>query len=301
MNVGPPSTDPLADLVVGTDGSPASMDAFRWALAQARGGHVTVVHGFSPATELFAAAAQVNLDPVRAEHERLLESAWTPSNPEAGVEVDTELVDDTPRRALVEVARRRGGVPIVIGRRHHRHLAHHVDTLASQLLTQSEVPFVITPEATRADPLSGPIVVGVTGRSGPLQAPLSFACSIAGQRHLRLHLVAVAEPVFIGPGRGYPVTAYERDRADLMRASAACTEDTEAAVRSAHPGLEVTSEVRQGHPTECIRDAIEELDAVALVVIGNSHHSTLASVVSGSVARQLPPLLSAPVAVVPDT
>jgi nucleotide-binding universal stress UspA family protein len=301
VNVGSPSTDPLADLVVGTDGSPASIDAFRWALVQARGGHVTAVHGFSPATELFAAAAQVNLDPVRAEHKRLLESAWTPSNPEAGVEVDTELVDDTPRPALVEVARRRGGIPIVIGRRHHRHLAHHVDTLASQLLTQSEVPFVITPEATRADPLSGPIVVGVTGRPGPEQRPLSFACGIAGPRGLGVHLVAVAEPVFIGPGRGYPVTAYERDRADLMRASAASTKDTEAAVRSAHPGLEVTSEVRQGHPTECIRDAIDELDAVALVVIGNSHHSKLASVVSGSVARQLPPLLSAPVAVVPDT
>ena len=176
-----------------------------------------------------------------------------------------------------------------------------MDTLASHLLTQSEIPFVITSEAPRADPLSGTIVVGVTGRSGPQRPPLAFACSIAARRGLRLHLVAVAEPVFIGPGRGYPVAAYERDRADLMRASIACTEETEAAIRSAHPALEVTSEVRQGHPSESIRDAIEELDAVALVVIGNSHHSTLGSVLSGSVTRQLPPLVSAPVAVVPDT
>ena len=139
MNVGAPSTDPPTDLVIGTDASAASMDAFGWALAQARGGHVTAVHGFSRGTELFA-AAQVNLDPVRAEHERLLESAWTPSNPDAEFEV-------------------------------HR----------------------------------------------------------------------------------------------------------------------------------SIRDAIDELDAVALVVIGNSHHSKLAPVVSGSVARQFPPLMSPPVAVVPDT
>jgi nucleotide-binding universal stress UspA family protein len=63
----------LGRCVVGVDGSDGSARAFQWAVAHAKGGDVTAVQGFSPGTEPLFAALQVDLDPMRAEHLRLLE------------------------------------------------------------------------------------------------------------------------------------------------------------------------------------------------------------------------------------
>lgn len=293
----------LRRCVVGVDGSEGSAAAFGWAVAQAGAtgpdGEVVALHAFLPGAELFAAAAQVNLDPMRAEHERLLRHDWIVAAEDTGVQVDTELVDDVPAAALVRSSGHHGEAPIVIGHQPHgRWSSHHVGHVAGQLFHHADSPVIIVRPSTAAIPAAGPVVVAVHEPADASHPPIAWAATFAEERNLPLHVLSVAPPLLAGPGHGYPRSAYEADTAAVQEADKDATKVLEHALLRVHPKVSVTSEALFGHPTDVVAGAISNIEA-GMVVIGNHHPSALVSFLTDGVARRLPTLVSCPVVSIP--
>ncbi|SDM37538.1 universal stress protein [Allokutzneria albata] len=73
--------------------------------------------------------------------------------------------------------------------------------------------------------------------------------------------------------------------------------EVEAAVRAAHPALEVTCGIADGDPAEVL---VEESRAAELVVVGTHDQGRFADLVLGSVSRELVRRSAAPVITVPN-
>jgi nucleotide-binding universal stress UspA family protein len=290
----------LGRCVVGVDGSDGSARAFQWAVAQAKGGAVTAVHGFSPGTELLFAALQVDLDPMRAEHVRLLEGAWIAGTDDAEVSVCTAFFDDHPARALLAVSHRNDNAPIVVG--HHGHgswSAHHVGDITTKLLRHADVPVIVTNEATRPEGLDGPILVGLNGPTPQVEAIFEWAARLALEVGLGVHIVCVSEPVPAGDAFSlYPGAGIAVDWTALHDSTVEFATQLGATFRERHPSLKVTTEARQGLPATMLDEAARDIGA-SLIVMGNHHHGTIASMLGAAVAGQLPAIASCPVALVP--
>lgn len=293
----------LQRCVVGVDGSEGSAVAFEWAVARAGAtgpdGEVMAVHAFSPGAELFAAAAQVNLDPVRAEHERLLHNDWIAAAEGTGVEVRMKIVDDVPAAALMRSSGQHGNAPIVIGHQPHgRWGAHHVGHVAGQLLHHADVPVIIVNAATSVAPLGGTVVVAVHEPVDVSHQPIVWAATLARERELALHVLSVASPPTASRGDSYSRAAYKADTEDAQKANRTMTTALADSLIQAYPTVTVTSEALFGHPIDLLAIAVSDVDA-GVVVIGSHHPSAFASFLTDGVARRLPTLVTCPVVSVP--
>jgi len=292
----------LQRCVVGVDGSEASAAAFGWALAQAdptEPSEIVAVHGFSPGAELFAAAAQVNLDPARREHERLLNHEWIAEAEGTGIEVRTEIVDDVPAAALLQSSGHHGDTPIIIGhQRHVRWSSHHIGHVAGQLLHHADTPVIIINEATAPEPVFGPVVVAVHEPADISHPPIAWAATFAEEHHLALHVLSVTQPLVAGAGYGYPGAGYAVDLETVQQATRDATRELADALTQAHPTMTVTSEALFGHPTDELAGAISDADE-GMVVVGSHHPSALVSFFADGVARRLPTLVTCPVVAIP--
>jgi len=280
-------------LIVGVDGSDGSKRALAWATSQIPDGHLTVVHAFSPGVELLAAAAQVNLDPVRADHKKSLATTWSESPRAAGVEFEVELIDDEVSAALVDAADRRSADAIVVGHQGHgRWSQHHIGRVASRLLHHCPVPLVITSDTTEPAPVSGPILVGLSHPSIDDNPELDWAIEFATQHKLGLHLVSLVEPMM------YFDEAYV---VDMNVVASALTEQLSALVAELQirlPDVDITAASTMGYPVTELARAATEIDA-GLVVLGSHHPPALVGFLAGSVAQLLPPHLECPMVAVP--
>jgi len=122
---------PMSTIVVGIDGSEASKDALRWAIAEARLRHATVVavhawqppslpHEISPTFAPIPAALDVaEMLPRLEESARLLveEVVRDVAGAEPPVEVRPAAIEGTPAAALIEAAR--DADLLVVGSRGH--------------------------------------------------------------------------------------------------------------------------------------------------------------------------------------
>lgn len=282
----------LDHLVVGVDGSSGSELALGWAVAQAPR-QLTVVHGFSPGLGLLAASVQLDLDPVRAQHEKLLETTWSAPARDLGIAVDTVLVDDNPANALTRVVAHRNGDAIVVGHQGHgRWSAHHVGETAGKVLHHSTVPVIVTSSDTVPDPLAGTVVVGLSRPADADNAELRWSLDVANHTQANLHLVCLVEPLaYVDASYSFDLTRVHQEMSTQMDALA-------ARLRGQHPAIGISTEVRDGSALYGMADVAEERDA-CLVVVGSHHPRALAGFVAGSVARLLPPLIDCPTAVVP--
>jgi nucleotide-binding universal stress UspA family protein len=95
-------------IVVGVDGSAASVSALRWALreAQLRGGEVRVVHAWSyPVASTFHEASHVMKLPFAENAASVLEKCIAAAEPDPGVDVEKTVVEGPAAPALIEAAR----------------------------------------------------------------------------------------------------------------------------------------------------------------------------------------------------
>jgi nucleotide-binding universal stress UspA family protein len=160
-------------ILVGVDGSAASLDALAWAvrLAGAAGGEVTAVNAFAPGvSELSPDYAKV----LRAEAERRL-ADWCAATTRAG-SVDSLLVDGDPN-ALLDAAAQNADV-LVVGTRGAGGFAHlHLGSVAHHLAHHTQVPLAIVPTSAAGHQVKR-IVVGVDGSAGSAAA-VAFCATLA--------------------------------------------------------------------------------------------------------------------------
>ena len=160
-------------ILVGVDGSAASLDALRWAvrLAGAADGEVTAVNAFAPGTsELSPDYAKV----LRGEAERRL-ADWCAATTSAG-SLDSLLVDGDPN-ALLDAAAKNADL-LVVGTRGAGGFAHlHLGSVAHHLAHHTEVPLAIVPMSAAGYQVER-IVVGVDGSAGSAAA-VAFCATLA--------------------------------------------------------------------------------------------------------------------------
>ena len=102
----------------------------------------------------------------------------------------------------------------------------------------------------------------------------------------------------VGYSRKVPGAGIAVDQAELHASTVDFVTKLGATFRERHPSLKVTTEARQGLPTTMLDEAARDIGA-SLIVMGNHHHGTIASIVVDAVAGHLPAIAPCPVAVIP--
>jgi len=102
-------------IVVGVDGSPASVRALRWAADQARqsGAVVQVVTGYSIPPTIYISPTYTEADYANDARRMLDRSVIEALGAEPDIHVEKHLIDKPPKRALVDAAR--GAKFLVVG------------------------------------------------------------------------------------------------------------------------------------------------------------------------------------------
>jgi nucleotide-binding universal stress UspA family protein len=293
QNHGVSKQQPLQHLVVGLDGSEGARLAFDWAAAQVGVGRLTAVHAIAPAIEFFAAAAQVNLDPIRAEHDHLLKTTWTESARNRGPELATELIDDDPASALLNTAAAAKADAIIIGHLgQSRWSRHHVGSVASRLLHRCDAPLILTNDTTEPVPLNGTVVVGLSRPADSANAEAGWALALAEERQLAVHFVSVVErPAYIDGNLAFDMSTLHSGISQQLEALA-------SQLRAQHPTIEITTAVREGDVATGLAHEAADTGA-CLVVVGTPGPGPVVGFFAGSVVRTLPPLLDCPTAAIP--
>ena len=142
-------------IVVGVDGSEASVAALRWAAEQARmfGTPVLAVHAWEPATAGFAPYAPASSRPTVA-HQReraaeiLASTVRAAFGPRVGLDLRAVVVEGAPARVLLRYAR--DAQLLALGRRAHGQWElPAVGTVGRECLRHAAVPVVTVPAPDR--------------------------------------------------------------------------------------------------------------------------------------------------------
>jgi len=129
-------------IVVGTDGSPGSVEALRWALRQAKAtdAEVRVVLAWEVSAPLGYAPTLDDVDwPGIAR--RAVEEA-TAAEPDVSVPISTEVVNDNPSNVLVE-ASKNADLLVVGGRGHGRVLGMVLGSVSDHCTHHAYCPVVV--------------------------------------------------------------------------------------------------------------------------------------------------------------
>ncbi|WP_036329581.1 universal stress protein [Microbispora sp. ATCC PTA-5024] len=255
-------------IVVGADGSPASLQAAEWAGHEAvvREASLWIVHvpprwsygvPLVPQPGRWAAAVQ-------AEGRRILEEATIRARAGARrLRVDTAILEGVVPETLVAAA---GAAQlIVVGDRGRGGFAGLLlGSVARHVAARAPCPVAVIRQAVGQAETGdhGEIVVGVTGR--PDQEPvLDFAFQEAFLRKARLRAVrAWTHPTVTGPGDARPLFYDVEEVTEQETRSLAATLATRA---GGYPGVPVTRQVVHEHPAKALIDASATAD---LLIIG---------------------------------
>ncbi|MFD5856831.1 universal stress protein [Streptomyces chartreusis] len=148
-------TEHAAGIVVGVDGSQASVAALRWAVEEARAldTPVVAVHAWEAATAGFAPYAPASARPTVAEQreraaEVLASTVYTALGPDVGPDLRAVVVEGRPTHSLLRYAR--GSLLLVLGRRAHGQCElPAVGAVGRECLRYSTVPVVTVPASDR--------------------------------------------------------------------------------------------------------------------------------------------------------
>jgi len=242
---------PVKRMLVGVDGSAASLDALRWAvrLAGAADSEVTAVNAFAPHTsELSPDYAEV----LRVEAERRL-ADWCAAGTGGG-SVDSLLVEGDPN-ALLDAAATDADL-LVVGTRGAGGFAHlHLGSVAHHLAHQTEVPLAIVPTTAAGDHVKR-IVVGVDGSPGSAAA-VEFCAALAPLLAASVVAVYADEPFAEWGSQSMSWSWWRAAEAEIRRWVAPIEDN----------GVSVAVDVDRGiHPIAALCRAIDaEPDTLAIV------------------------------------
>ena len=285
-------------IVVGVDGSPASLRALHWAAGEAarRRTGLDVVHAWKWPHSILLTDVFKEPSAVKAQERELLHRAVESLAPHEHVPCDVRsiLVQDEATTALVRAAttaellvvgsRGRGGFSGLLLGSVSQHCTHHAACPVA----------VIPPAWTGGDhgPV-GPIVVGVDGSDASYGA-LHWAIAEAGLRQADLHIVnaydytQVVMPTGLVPGV---------DRSTMEHASRTLLEQMVESARGGadHQPPDVTLIPSPAHATQALLHAAAGAE---LLVVGSRGRGGFSGLLLGSVSQQCAHHAQCPVVVV---
>ncbi|MFA1545887.1 universal stress protein [Actinomadura chokoriensis] len=269
-------------VVVGYDGSGQSEEAVRWAAEEARlrGVPLTVVHAW----EMFTAVGPMAIPvaDLRAAAEEVAAEGAKHAREETG-DVHAVLGRGVPATALLEAAA--GAELVVVGSRGRGGFTDLVlGSTAVGLSAHASCPVVVVRERRAA----GPVVVGVDGSAGSLEA-LGPAFDEARLRGAEL-VALVAWPPDAEPGPAPLV-----DAEGLREFAGERLARLVAPWREKYPDVPVRTEVVTGAPREVLLGAARE---ARLLVVGSRGLGGFRGLLLGSVSHALLHHAACPVAVV---
>lgn len=245
-------TTRLPQILVGVDGSAASLDALRWAagFADAAGAEITAVQAFTPRRAKTPSA----------EHDRLRSGAekrliTLSAKVDTAVPVSSLVVDGEPDELLSLAAQ--SADLLVVGTRGAGGLARlHLGSVAHHLAHRSSVPLAIVPTTAAGDRVDR-IVIGVDGSPGSAAA-VRFCATIAPLLNAPVVAVYAFEP--------FVEWVPENDPQSWHRIAEADVHEWVAPIEAA--GVPVQVDVQRDiHPVGALRRAIEA-EPNTLAVVG---------------------------------
>jgi nucleotide-binding universal stress UspA family protein len=242
---------PLERILVGLDGSTASLDALRWAglLTDAVSADITAVHAFMPPPAKTPSAERDRLR--REAEERVI--AWS-AKVDTAAPVSSVLVDGRPD-GLLSLAAQSADL-LVVGTRGAGGFAHlHLGSVAHHLAHRSSVPLAIVPRGAAGDRVAR-IVVGVDGSTGSAAA-VTFCATLAPMLGARVVAVYAFEP--------FAEWVPENDPRSWHRTAEADVHEWVAPIEAA--GVRVQVDVQRDiDPVGALRRAVEAApDTLAVV------------------------------------
>ncbi|GIH23377.1 hypothetical protein Aph01nite_16870 [Acrocarpospora phusangensis] len=278
------------DVVVGVDGSPASLAAVRWAADDAARipAPLRIVHVLDRHPYQIAKFPDPELgDQLARSAARILETAKREAEDRRpGLEITTQMIEGRPAEMLREQAA--GAAELVVGTRGMGGFAGAVMGSVSMTVAGHAPGPVIVIRSLPEVP-SGEIVVGVDDSSA-CEPAIAYAFEQARARGAGLRAVHAWQV----PVHAYaPEITYEMD--EIRTAQHAVIAGVLDSWRERYPDVKVTDDVRCGHPVEALVDASQGAD---LLVIGCHGRGAISSILLGSVSRGILHHAACPVAVV---
>lgn len=281
----------LKNIVVGVDGSPSGRRALEWAV-DAAAHEVHAVHAVSPGLELLAAGFQINTRPLIERLTTQLECVWAAGMKTDRTKIFTHVVENSPVRALLEIAGACNADAIAVGERGQNSApSKMVGATTSRLTHLSDVPIVVVPSIARVGGDDDPqvIVIGVTDHPLEDAELVSWACAAARDTSTQIDLVNSDSRVSPGSRQANTTAA--------ARGATATTRIDAWLVRQRYPNP-CRFVVAAGDPITALVDASQH---ASLIVVGSHRSSRLAAYLTGALANHLPAISSCPVAIVPLT
>jgi nucleotide-binding universal stress UspA family protein len=277
-------------IVVGVDGSPASLAAVEWATDDAVRARVRlrIVFVLDRYPYEIAKFPNPDLDDQLARNAaRILDKAeQTARACHPGIAVTSEVVEGRPAEALREQAA--GAAELVVGTRGMGGFAGAILGSVSMHVAGHAPGAVVVvrrpPETTR-----GEVVVGLDD-SPACRPALAYAFAQArlrGSTLRALHAWQVPVHAFA------PEISYDMD--EIRTAQYAVVAGLLDTWREEYPDVKVIEDVHSAHPVEALADASAGAD---LLVVGSHGRGAIGSVVLGSVSRGVLHHAQCPVAVV---
>jgi len=270
---------PSAGVLVGVDGSPATLGAVRWAAREAARRHLALdliqvlPPSERPHDELRSPSGRAH---ALLEQARRATGAVAPE-----VAVRLSVVDGVAGPALVATAAR--ARLLVIGARPLGGLADvGVGRTVAHVMGHAPCPVVVVPPdwEPAEDEASRPVLVGVDGSVEALGA-IAFGADVADRAGSAL-VTATVTPFLGGPDE------------DTQRRYLA---EAVAGTATTHPDLVVREVVRRGAPSEALLDVARS--GVTLVALGSRGRGAVGGALLGSTSQQVVRFAPSPVAVLP--
>jgi nucleotide-binding universal stress UspA family protein len=137
-------------MVVGCDRSPSSRVAAEWAARQMRGvGTVVLVHACRPLMRPPAALSTPE-ERIEVGHAVLDEMLMEAGAALLDVDLELEVLDEDPVRAMLESVSAHAAEAIAIGSEHRSRVRSAIGTVTEELLKAAVVPVIAVPEPAAA-------------------------------------------------------------------------------------------------------------------------------------------------------
>ncbi|MGI9606150.1 MAG: universal stress protein [Acidimicrobiales bacterium] len=289
--------NPLTNVVIGVDGSPASASALRWTIGHAPPtARLHVVHGFATLEQLARAAVRQDWGAARTTAEKDLHSTWTDAVRHAGVDSSIAFIDDHPVDALVTTIDAVNADAVIVGSHGDGASAHLLGSITRRLIRRSRVPVVVVHHPGAPEP-AHPFVLACVGHGETSERAAFWAADYASARSLPLVLLHVVRfrPVFpFDPPETVLASYFGGDTPTDWAKSG--LEDLTDRLKEAHPELVIRMEVARGRVSPNVAAHGVGAD---LIVIGRGRTEPLTHNLIGSLTRQIATRTAAPTAIVP--